>query len=91
MMKKSFGKEENMNQEIKLTHSGILSKNGKPMVSVRFERGSDFAEGSVPECIIINKQGFTSEEICGLESYMKENAKELLRMAKDISGIKHWF
>lgn len=78
-------------QDITLTHSGILSKGGKPCVSVRFERNQDFAEGMLPECKIVRSEGFTKEEKDQFESYLAENAKELLRKAKDISGIMHWF
>lgn len=78
-------------EEIRFTHSALLSKNNKPYVSVRFERGKDVAEGSVPECKIERNQGFSREEVLGLEGYLELNAKEILRKAKDISGIRHWF
>ena len=81
----------NRDEELKFTHSAILAKDGKPFVSVRFERGRDVAEGSVPACLITKNTGFSEEEILGLESYLKENAREILRNAKDISGIKNWF
>ncbi len=78
-------------KEIKLTHSSILSINGKPYVSVRFDRGSDFAEGSIPEAKIVKSIGFDEDEIKKLEDYLSENSKDLLVRAKDISGITHWF
>lgn len=78
-------------EEIRMTHSSVLSKGGKPYVSVRFERGSDMAEGSVPACKIEKSSGFTKEEIMGLEGYLELSAREILRKAKDISGIRHWF
>ena len=31
--------------EVKMTHSGFIRKDGKRVVLVRFERGSDVAEG----------------------------------------------
>ncbi len=77
--------------EIKLTHSSILSVQGKPYVSVRFDRGTDFAEGNIPDAKIMKSVGFTEEEITELENYLKENAKDLLSRAKEISGITHWF
>jgi len=78
-------------EEIKLTHSGILSLHGQPCVSVRFERGEDFAEGNVPEAKIIKSSGFNEMEVKELEHYLSENARDLLVRAKEISGIKHWF
>lgn len=77
-------------EEICMTYSSVLSKEGKPYVSVRFERGRDMAEGSVPVCHIEKSSGFTKEEIMGLEGYLELNAREILRKAKDISGIRHW-
>ena len=77
--------------EIKLTHSGILSSKGEPFMSVRFDRGNDFAEGSVPSGKITKSSGFTDEEIANLETYLQENSTNLMARAKKISGILHWF
>ena len=77
--------------ELKLTHSSILSIQGKPFVSVRFDRGSDFAQGSIPDAKIVKSVGFTEDEIIELENYLADNAKDLFIRAKDISGITHWF
>lgn len=77
-------------EDVRLTHSGILSKGGKPYVSVRFERGGDYAEGCVPDCKILKYEGFNEGEARGLEIYLGENAKELLRRAKDISNVMNW-
>lgn len=81
----------NYEEEVRMTHSAVLAKDGKPYVSVRFERGKDMAEGSVPACKIVKNNGFTQEEILGLEGYLEMNARDILRKAKDISGIRHWF
>ncbi len=78
-------------EELRFTHSAVLAKDGKPYVSVRFERGEDVAEGSVPLCKIERNHGFSEEEVLGLEGYLEVNAKEIFRKAKDISGIQHWF
>ena len=48
----------NKEEELKLTHSGILVKQGRRHVSVRFERGSDIAEASLPECKVIKNKVF---------------------------------
>ncbi len=75
--------------ELTFTYSGVLSKNGKPFVSVMFERGKDVAEGTVPDCIITKSEGFTEEEIHELEDYMDANRKEIIDGAKRISNIRH--
>ncbi len=77
----------NQNEEVKLTISSIVTKDNKPMVAVRFERGRDFAEGILPECEIKSFQGFSVEERDALAVYLKDNRKMLLQKAKDISGI----
>ena len=82
-----------MNKEevLTLTHSGILVKQGRRHVSVRFERGSDIAEASLPECKVIKNQGFSEEEVAGLELYLEMKNDEIFAKAKEISNIKHWF
>ena len=75
--------------ELTCTHSTVLSKNGKPFVSVMFERGKDLAEGTVPDCVITKSEGFTEEEIEELEDYMKAQRKEIIENAKRISDIRH--
>ncbi len=77
----------NRNEEVKLTISSIVTKDNKPMVAVRFERGNDFAEGVLPECEIRSSQGFSRIELEALMDYLKNNRKMLLTKAKDISGI----
>lgn len=76
-------------ENITLTHSSIIAKNGQPYVAVRFERGNDYAEGSVPECKIINSSGFSQEETLRLEEYLRENSRDTLVKAKNISGLFH--
>lgn len=75
--------------ELTCTHSTVLSKNGKPFVSVMFERGNDRAEGTVPDCVITKSEGFTAEEIGELEDCMKAQRKEIIENAKRISDIRH--
>ena len=77
----------NQNDEVKLTVSSILTKNNKPFVAVRFERGNDSAEGILPECEINSYTGFSEEEVGALMDYLKANRRMLLEKAKDISGI----
>lgn len=77
--------------ELKCTHSTVLSKDGKPFVSLLFECGQNTAEGTVPDCTIIRSAGFTEEDVEVLENYMKENRREIIEAAKRISSMKNWF
>ena len=77
----------NPNEEMKMTYTSVVTKNNKPMISIKFERGKDMCEGSVPDCVISKNNGFTSEEIEGLEYYLRVNKKEIIEHAKSISGL----
>lgn len=81
----------NREEELQMTHSGIYVKDGRRHVSVRFERGTDIAEASLPECKVTKNQGFTEEEVAGLQLYLEMKNDEIFAKAKEISGIKHWF
>ncbi|MCF2643046.1 hypothetical protein I6E50_11585 [Roseburia hominis] len=75
--------------EVTFTYSAAFMKNGKKSVSVRFERndGKDFADGSLPDCIIEKQEGFSEEEVEQLEVYLMENADDILNKAKEMSKI----
>lgn len=81
----------NKGEEMRLTHSGIIVKQGRRHVQVRFERGNDIAEASLPECKVTKNQGFAEEEIKGLELYLELKNDEIFAKAKEISNIKRWF
>ena len=38
----------NQSEELRMTYSGIITKKGQKIVHVFFERGKDYAEGSLP-------------------------------------------
>lgn len=77
--------------DLKLTHSSVLSRNGKPFISVAFERDGDYAEGGIPDCSITRSEGFTDEEIGELESYIYAHKQEIIDRAKGISGFMNMF
>ncbi len=81
----------NREEEVKMTHSGILAGKGRRRVSVRFERGADVAEGSIPECKITENHGFSGEEKEGLEAYLEQACDEIFRKAKELNNIRNWF
>ena len=61
----------NKQEEVKFTQSGFLKIDGKKRVSVRFERGSDIAEGMLPPGKITKNHGFSDKEVAGLEIYLE--------------------
>ena len=78
-------------EEVKLTHSGFLSVNGRRQVSIRFERGEDVAEGTLPPGKITKNKGFTEKEIAGLELYLELKCDEIYTKAKELGKIKNLF
>lgn len=81
----------NPDEEMKMTYTSVVTKDNKPMISLRFERGSDVCEGVVPECVIKKNNGFSSEEVEALEQYLRMNKKEIIDQAKGISGLFNIF
>lgn len=79
-----------MKTTVRLTHSSVLFKDGKPFVSVLFEDGDKSAEGRIPECTISINKGFSEVEKAEFEEYMRENKTDIIDAAKKITGITHW-
>ena len=77
-----------MSQELRMTISGIVPKEGRKHIYVVFEDGSRRAEGSVPDCVIEKNPGFSEEEVSMLELYMKQNLDMIREHAKLINPIK---
>ena len=81
-------RRKNMSQELKMTISGIVPKDGRKNIYVVFEDGSRKAEGRVPDCVIEKNSGFTEDEVSMLELYMKQNLDLIREHAKLINPIK---
>lgn len=79
------------NEEMKMTYSSIVVANGKKKVSVKFEAGENYAEGSIPECKITRSKGFEQEELVVLEKYLQMNQSDIIKKAKEISGFRNLF
>ena len=78
-------------EELRMTYSGLLLKDGEKMVRVCFERGkSDYAEGIVPRGTIEKSSGFTQEEIEQLRAYTQENASDIIHKAKEVHFLNEW-
>lgn len=80
-----------MEGEVTFTQSGILTRNHKKWICVRFERNSgnrtDFAEGKVPECKIDQQKGFSAEEIRQLEEYLEAEKEHIISEARKLNHI----
>lgn len=81
----------NPDEEMKMTYTSVLTKNGKPHISLLFERGKDFCEGNVPDCKISRNQGFSADEVEALQQYLAGNKRMIIEHAKEISDFKHMF
>lgn len=86
-MERRMGRED----ELRMTYSGLLLKDGEKMVRVCFERGAgDFAEGIVPKGTIVKSSGFSKEEIEQLTVYIQDNATDIIKRAKDVNFLNDW-
>lgn len=77
-------------QPMQMICSGILRKDGEKIIYVRFERGEDFAEGSLPAAKITSHRGFSQNEIGQFEEYMSENRFAIIEQAKSVNLMKNF-
>ena len=78
-------------EELRMTYSGLLMKDGEKMVRVCFERGTnDYAEGIVPRGEIVKFSGFSKEEIEQLSIYIQDNATDIFNRAKGVHFLNEW-
>lgn len=77
-----------MSEELKMTISGIVPKDGRKSIYVVFEDGQRKAEGYVPDCIITKNEGFEKDELKMLELYLKQNQDMIREHARLINPIK---
>ena len=80
---------------MKMTYSAIVrNSDNQRIVRVAFERknGSqtEIAEGIVPDGKIVKQNGYSSDEVSQLESYLKENADNIMAKARVISSPLKW-
>ena len=80
---------------ITMTYSAIVrDKDNRKMVRVSFERkgalGKEIAEGLIPECKITANNGFSEDEVKGLETYLEANSQDIMERAKVISNPLKW-
>ena len=85
---KTFGRTEG--QPMQMICSGILRKDGEKIIYVRFERGEDFAEGSLPAAKITSHRGFSPDELVQFEEYMAENRFAIIEQPKSVNLMKNF-
>ncbi|MCI9231680.1 MAG: hypothetical protein HFH98_02525 [Lachnospiraceae bacterium] len=82
--------------EVKMLVSCVVEKEGRKIVRVSFlrgmeeERSMDYAEGILPDGIIVKSEGFSGTEVQKLEAYMRANRKDILKQAKEINPLRNW-
>ena len=77
--------EKNLS-ELNMSVSPIChTESGNKYAFISFTDGTHSAEGRIPECKIMNSNGFTEEEIEQLEKYMQENLSQLKKLAAGIN------
>lgn len=78
----------NQSEELRMTYSGIIRKKGEKIVHVFFERGKDYAEGSLPSGKIDKSSGFSNEELAQLSSYLLQNAGDIMEKAGNVNPLR---
>lgn len=74
-----------MNENLNMSVSPIVEKDGTKHIYITFEDETRSAEGSLPEKKIIRNQGFSEEEVAALEYYIAANESDIVSMAKNIN------
>lgn len=84
-----------MADDMTMTYSAIVrDKDNRKIVHVKFERkgmqGPEVAEGLLPDCRIVSQNGYSAQELAGLEEYLRGNIDEIMSKAKVISNPLKW-
>lgn len=80
-----------LSDEVNMTVTTLLHKDGKDFARVSFLRENDWAEGIVPGGKIEQSEGFDEKEIRKLEAYLAGEEESILAQAKKINPIKNLF
>ena len=76
--------------EVKMMISCVVVKDNRKIVRVSFLRGTDYADGVLPDGVIEKSGGSTAAEVQKLENYLRSNRQEILRQAKEINPLRNW-
>lgn len=80
--------EELFSQGVKMTYSGIFTRNKQKTVHVCFERKepASFAEAVIPDCAFLKCDGFSEEETQILKLYLQGSKEQIFEMARQINN-----
>ena len=73
--------------ELNMTVSAVCAKDGEKFAFVSFSDEKRYAEGKIPDCVIVSNKGFTDEEVKMLEIYMRSELRTLKKMAAGVRLI----
>jgi hypothetical protein len=76
---------QNKSDELNMSVSPVITKDGRPCAYVSFSDGTRQAEALIPECRLTCNRGFSPEELSGLKDYLKANKEELMKTAKGLN------
>ena len=74
--------------EFTMQVSGLCNKDGEKVAYVTFTEENRQAEGEIPKCVMLKREGFSDEEVRTLEDYMEQNLEMLKSMAAEVNPIK---
>ncbi len=78
-------KNSNNQGELNMSVSAVCqNETGDKYAFITFSDGVREAEGKIPECKIKRNDGFAEIEVQQLEKYMKDNLRELKKMAAQV-------
>ncbi len=89
-------RQANIMDEVKMLISCVVEKEGRKIVRISFLRGMegsssmDYAEGILPDGIIVKSEGFSQTEVQKLEAYIRANRQDILKKAKEINPLRNW-
>ena len=76
--------------EVKMLISCVVEKEGRKIVRLSFLRGKDYAEGVLPDGIVVKSEGFTEAEVQKLEAFIRKNRQDIMKQAKEINPLRNW-
>ena len=77
-------------REVEEGHSMERGHSAEEKHSKEKGHSMDYAEGILPEGIIVKSEGFTEEEVRKLENYIRTNRQDILKQAKEINPLRNW-
>lgn len=77
-----------MKDEITMSVSSLIRKDGEKALYVLFSGKESNAEFILPEGNLLNSKGFSEEELSKLKEYVQNEKDSIYSMAKEINPMK---